>query len=62
MRRIVFERTRSFDRVCAFGHGEALPNKRGTNHKRHNEDHKKHKKEVLCLGLRFVPFVYFSPL
>src|SRR2546430_11681288 len=41
----------------------ALHNKKGTNHKRHNEDHKKAQetlgKTLLCFfGCGFVPFVY----
>src|SRR5437867_1763292 len=39
-------------------HSRLCPTKR-PNHNKHNENHKKAKKGVLCfLGLSFVPFVY----
>src|SRR5205809_6566470 len=46
--------------------GPSQPKKRGTNHKRHNEDHKKAQETsqvlFLCaLSASFVPFVYRSP-
>src|SRR5438093_311502 len=46
-----FNNHRCLPRLC--------PTKRGTNHKRHNEEHKKHKKRFLCAFCGCVlPFVY----